>query len=1135
MHDILSRIRTTDLNRNTTETKTYIFRSSLHRRLLSSDGAVQRTQTMMSKTSATRLWAPVILLGRMALIPVPLWASSQATQPASSAVAQPAASSSQTAPTKAAASPSVTRSLLDKARAFEQRGRVDMAVQTWQQVLLADPNNTEALAGLASAAKDSGDTALSNGYLDRLRTINPDDPNIGKISGVSTPPKKATQIRPVSKPAPPPAAAIAPPSAHTAVATTPAATPASKPRAAPSSQHARAAEELAAYDALNTDHLGEAESLFQAILASDPKNSRAVAGMGYVRMQQGNFSGAVSYLDQAHRDDPTDAALAAALDTARFWFTINEGKLAFGQNDLATAEKRYRAAVALRPGSLEALSGLGETLLKEQQPGAAIPVLESAVQSVPNAADAWRNLFLAQLQSGQPALALAVDRRIPATAHTQLMSDPLFLRSLASAYSAVGRDDDAQTVLASALKLPFPADAKGAKLDTQFQYAGILLATGHFDQASGLYRQVLAQDPSDVAAWQGLIEAEHGLGHDAEAVQTLQDMPPATNAIAMRDPVFLSDVASVNRGLKKLDVAQDLLQKAIAQQTATGQNPSVAIEIELAGVFMDQGSPQLAFPIYRRAANDSPNQADAWAGLVASLHLLGRDEDAAAASVPAPVTAQLQNNIGYLRTMASVYAALGEPRRAATYLGRAEQVFADQGRLPPADVAIQQAWLLCDGLDDAALYRELMALGGRSDLTEEQRRTVQTIWASWAARDANQYAAAGDSTHAMAVLNSAAKSFPGNPAVLRALADGYVRAGQPRQAVAIYKSPGVAPANVADFQVAVEGALAANDKKDARQWVAQAQAMYPRDPQVLMLASKVEEARGNGSRASEDSSASQRAMPPQTSSNAASAVSEGVPSPSSGKEHDLSVVLAPDAASAGPPNQPYLPSLGPTPTPQPVPPKVSNPAGPDAGNGGHKDYVPPQSYLDLSSHGQPAQAANTTGTSAPPTAAPAVPAPGVQAQTSGNSTEIYGSYVPYVAPAKPVSTSPPNSTTASVPAPHVIAVQPDARTPHPSVSSTEATQARRRSTSAASVPAATGSTATAEDALYKTQASSSQVSRPATRPSASAGAVPDTGTQQYPQPRSTPRTSQRQPATQVTPAAAPPRPVTTVPPDAPSE
>ena len=36
-----------------------------------------------------------------------------------------------------------TQSLLDKAHALEVRGRMDMAAQTWQQVLLADPEALE--------------------------------------------------------------------------------------------------------------------------------------------------------------------------------------------------------------------------------------------------------------------------------------------------------------------------------------------------------------------------------------------------------------------------------------------------------------------------------------------------------------------------------------------------------------------------------------------------------------------------------------------------------------------------------------------------------------------------------------------------------------------------------------------------------------------------------------------------------------------------------------------------------------------------------------------------------------------------------------------------------------------------------
>ena len=63
-------------------------------------------------------------------------------------------------------------------------------------------------------------------------------------------------------------------------------------------------------------------------------------------------------------------------------------------------------------------------------------------------------------------------------------------------------------------------------------------------------------------------------------------------------------------------------------------------------------------------------------------------------------------------------------------------------------------------------YRQSGALGGRQDLTSEQRRTVQTIWA---VRRANQAAANGNVKRSLAILNAAARSFPDNPGVLRAL------------------------------------------------------------------------------------------------------------------------------------------------------------------------------------------------------------------------------------------------------------------------------------------------------------------------------------------------------------------------------
>src|SRR5215469_11697600 len=85
----------------------------------------------------------------------------------------------------AASAPSQTAGgidiLLAKARSLELRGRIDLAVQNWRKVLLVDANQTEALAGLARSAKQNGQIDEETSYLDRLRKINPRDPQLDAI------------------------------------------------------------------------------------------------------------------------------------------------------------------------------------------------------------------------------------------------------------------------------------------------------------------------------------------------------------------------------------------------------------------------------------------------------------------------------------------------------------------------------------------------------------------------------------------------------------------------------------------------------------------------------------------------------------------------------------------------------------------------------------------------------------------------------------------------------------------------------------------------------------------------------------------------------------------------------------------
>ena len=1056
-----------------------------------------------------------------------------------------------------------TQVLLDKAHTLEVKGRMDMAAQTWQQVLLSDPNNTEALSGLARAAKLGGNGQLSASYLERLKAINPNDPGILKAEKVATDDTRSAQLQQAGKYAQAGQYAQAmgiyrkvfgetPPAGDWALAyyETEAATEAGRPHAIsglhalverypadsryqialgriltynpktraegrhylekhPSSapamealrqsliwdsanpasapeiraylakhpdtqlaealrnqpkiapkgsghespasvpdspeviaSHARGQEMEGAYKALNGKQLDEAETRFKAILATDPENARALAGLGYIRMQQSNFGAALSFLDQAKQNGAKDVGLEPALLTARFWFTMGEASTALNENDLTTAEQQYQAALAMRPNSPEALEGLGGTLLKAQQSEAATQVFEQLVKVKPNSPGGWRGLFQSYYSAGNSPQALLTERRIPAAVHTQLMRDPDFLRNLASAYSAVGRDADAQRVLRSALDLPFPADASRLKIETQLQFAALLQQANHVDQAAGLYRQVLAADMSNTGAWQGLVRAEHAMKSDEQALQTLQSMPPANYEAAMRDVGFQSTVASVYQGANKLEMAQQVLEHAVAQQTAANQKPGVGLELQLAGIYLSRNNTQQAYPIYRQVLAENSDRPDAWKGILAALHGSGHDQEALAQAqqIPASLKRQLEGDPEYLQTVGAIYNGLGQPRQAMAFINRVQQHYAAQNAAPPSDIDIQDAWLLFNGGNDAGLYRQLMLLGGRADLSDEQRRTVQTIWTNWAVRRANQAAGAGDQKRSLAILNASAKAFPDNPGVLRALAAGYARAGLPKQAILIYKSQDMTAATASDYKAAVGAALASNDQKDAETWLRYGLDAYPKDAQMLTLGAKFEQAHGNSGRAADYFRASLAALPPgDPGAELAGELSQPMPAvrlPSATQSQDLATLLSTggdttlsDGAQSAQVDRPYLPNYGNVSGQPPVPLNAdgsssqgvvpSYMANPtyrltQPAKGGRttlKDYVPTASVSPQTSPGaNPSPPPVSVADNRKPIFTP-VPMTGASPFSGDGTTttdrqiaivptrDIYGPYVPYTPPA----------------------------------------------------------------------------------------------------------------------------------------
>jgi tetratricopeptide (TPR) repeat protein len=70
--------------------------------------------------------------------------------------------------------------LLDQANYWQQRGRADMAASAWRKLLTSDPNNADALAGLAVAEAQAGNADAARGYLDRLKKSNPGYPGMAR-------------------------------------------------------------------------------------------------------------------------------------------------------------------------------------------------------------------------------------------------------------------------------------------------------------------------------------------------------------------------------------------------------------------------------------------------------------------------------------------------------------------------------------------------------------------------------------------------------------------------------------------------------------------------------------------------------------------------------------------------------------------------------------------------------------------------------------------------------------------------------------------------------------------------------------------------------------------------------------------
>jgi len=343
-------------------------------------------------------------------------------------------------------------------------------------------------------------------------------------------------------------------------------------------------------------------------------------------------------------------------------------------------------------------------------------------------------------------------------------------------------------------------------------------------------------------------------------------MPPAAYESALSDPAFLSMLAAIYQQANQFEIAQGMLERAAKLESANGGSLSLDLEMQLAGIYLQRNETDKAYPIYEAALKDHPDRADAWKGLIAALMATNHNSEAMQeiGLIPAAVRKQLDGDIEFVQSEASLYAATGETAHAQELMARVQAHYAKLKMEPPANIDIQNAWLLFNTRNDRVLYSALMRLGSRTDLTMAERETVQDIWANWSVRRAGIAMDNGNVTRAVDILDAASQAFPDNMTVRKAVAGGFVQVGRAKESLALYKTVQFQDATAGDFEGAVGAALAANDKAQAELWLRQALERYPKDPAILSLAARFEQARGDNQRASDYYRAALAVMPSAT-------------------------------------------------------------------------------------------------------------------------------------------------------------------------------------------------------------------------------------------------------------------------------
>jgi Flp pilus assembly protein TadD len=822
-----------------------------------------------------------------------------------SALAQ-AASSTATAgagATGAAANANAPLSvLIDQGRYWQAHRRGDLAEQAWQKVLRIDPKQPDALYGMGIILSDRKDGSGAQQYLQRLRAVAPQYPNIDELgrrlgetsprdqtvndarrlaqSGQNASAVQEYQRAINGKPATPELTL----EYYQALAATPqgwdqarqgltqlARQNPSDPRYALAlAQHltyrdTTRRDGIARLEQLSTDStVGEQakKSWRQALLWLGARASDAPLYQAYLQASpddpavKARFDSMVQQDKQARERAQADAAVDAR------GRAVADGFASLDRGDIVTARARFSAVLANNPNDGDALGGMGIAALKQEKFDEARTYLERASRAGNPARwkDALTSATYWSYTSGG----------IGARSNGEIAkAKSLFERAIALNPS----DTTAQTMLGETLLNS--GDPRGAEQayrmalrrqadnpDAIRGLVGALAAQGRGDEALAFANQLNAEQQAKAGGINKLRgEAEAAQARAAEARGDLGAARSLFEDALLNNP----DDVWMRLDLARIYVRQGAVGNARSMMDGLlATHPDMTDALYASALLSAEtqdwttGLSQLErIPVNQRTPAMTMLQHRLWvhaqAELANRMSRAGQTQQAEATLQAATPTAQGSPEL--IGVLASSYLQAGDTMRALSLVRDAMAV-------APADTGLllQYAGILT-GIPTApgqqtnpqqeaelsAVMRRLAA----SQLTPQQRIDFNNLNIGIVVKQTDTVRQRGDLASAYDVIAPWLAATPDNPDLQAALARLYTSAGDDRSALASYRAALARRPDDIGFQVAAIGAASgAKQFSFAEATANQALRAAPDDPRVLTATGRMYHAEGKLSLAS---------------------------------------------------------------------------------------------------------------------------------------------------------------------------------------------------------------------------------------------------------------------------------------------